>query len=234
VNKEKNTIIIVQARMGSTRLPGKSLMKFYKDYTIIDFVLLRCMKSILASKVILATSENSDCDLLVERAEELGCEVVRGDENDVLSRFITAIEIYNPDNIVRVCADNPFISWEEVDKLIFFFNNNNFDYASNSNIEICGLPDGFGAEIVAADILNKFYNKCSNSQKEHVTKYILENSDKFKIGYLKADNELLFPRIKLDIDTVEDFHKIQDLYKNKTLNLSCREIIDIYLQTHHE
>ena len=234
---KNNTIIIVQARMGSKRLPGKSLIKLYKNYTLIDFVLLRCLRSKLSSKVILATSVNTDCNPLVFKAKGLGCDVIRGDENDVLSRFISAIEIYNPKNIVRVCADNPFISFEEIDKLIKYFEENRLDYATN-NTKNCGLPDGFGAEILKSKILNGLNLKSNKLQKEHVTQYILDNHNEFKIGYLNATKSLYYPHIKLDIDTEEDLIRFRDLCKKLVYSnppyWSNEEIINAYNRSNNE
>lgn len=201
------TINVIQARMGSTRLPGKSMMELLPGLTLIEMVIRRVMNSKLAEKTVLATSVNSDCDPLCEIAERCECDVVRGSETDVLSRFVTVVGEYKPDAIVRICADNPFVSPVEIDKLIQFFNKNNFDYAYNNDPDLCGLPDGLGAEIVESKILREIYLSASLLQKEHVTQYILDNVHHFKVGMLKADRQLNYPEIKLDIDTPEELEQ---------------------------
>ena len=200
---------IVQARMGSARLPGKSLSKVYKEIGLLEMVLLRVLKAGDVDQVILATSENSDCDPLEILARSMGVGVVRGNEEDVLSRFIKAIHIYGPDSVVRICADNPLIDPLEIDKLVSFFQNCDYEYAANNTPE-CGLPDGLGCEIVRAGTLLDI-SRTAEEQKyrEHVTEYITSHPEKFSSGWLEADRELRWPELKLDIDTKEDHERMR-------------------------
>jgi spore coat polysaccharide biosynthesis protein SpsF len=200
---------IVQARMGSSRLPGKSIAKVYKDFSLLEMVLLRVLKAIKLDLVILATSEEKDCDPLEKISSRIGVIVVRGSETDVLSRFVKAINIYKPRAVVRVCADNPLIAPGEIDKLVTFFEDNSFDYVANNTPE-CGLPDGLGCEIVRADLLAYIANKTEKQEfREHVTSYITSHQEKFLLGSLKADQNLWYPELKLDIDTQADLEKMQ-------------------------
>jgi len=205
-----NTVVgIIQARMGSSRLPGKSMAKVYKEFSLLEIVMLRVMKAKKLDIVILATSKESNCDPLVELADRLGIFTVRGSEMDVLSRFVEAIQQYNPDVVVRVCADNPLIDPGEIDKLVDYFKKNNFDYAAN-NTPDCGLPDGLGCEVVKADILLKIGKEIfDNHYREHVTNYILDHQGGYAIGCLYAEQELWYPGLKLDIDTYEDLVRLQ-------------------------
>jgi|TARA_B100001971_G_scaffold197898_1_gene207043 spore coat polysaccharide biosynthesis protein SpsF len=111
---------VIQARMGSSRLPGKSFSKIYKGLSLLEMVILRVMKAKILDMTILTTSKESNCDPLVELADRLGIFTVRGSEIDVLSRFVEAIQQYNPDVIVRVCADNPLTDSGEIGKLVDF------------------------------------------------------------------------------------------------------------------
>ena len=154
-----NTVAgIIQARMGSHRLPGKSMAKVYEDYGLLEMVILRVMKAKKLDMVILATSKENNCDPLVELADRLGIFTVRGSEMDVLSRFVEAIQQYNPDIVVRICADNPLIDPVEIDKLISFFQENQFDYAAN-NTPACGLPDGIGCEIIRSSTIKRLQQR---------------------------------------------------------------------------
>ena len=93
-----NTVAgVIQARMGSNRLPGKSMAKVYEQFSLLEMVILRVMKAKKLDMIILATSENNNCDPLVEVADRLGILTVRGSEVDVLSRFVNAIQIYKPE-----------------------------------------------------------------------------------------------------------------------------------------
>lgn len=194
--------------MGSTRLPGKSMAEITPGMSLLEMVIRRTQQSKSSTLTVLATSVDPACDPLAELAEELGCDIIRGSEEDVLSRFVQSAHKYRPDSIVRVCADNPFISPAEIDKLIVRFTGHSFDYASNAGAE-SGLPDGFGAEIIKAEVLKDIYGKSDRLQKEHVTKYILDNPDKFKILAMKAAPNLYVSEISLDIDCPEDLKNIQ-------------------------
>lgn len=223
---------IIQARMDSSRLPGKSLAKVYGDYSLIELVLMRVRAARMVDIVVLATSEDKNCDPLVELADAVGgVSVFRGDDNDVLGRFAGAIEEYGPETVVRICADNPLVSPEEIDRLVEFFQEEDFDYATNSAKQ-CGLPDGLGCEIIKASVLKKI-SGCIETQvyREHVTLYIIEHKEKFRVGHLHASPELCFPELRLDIDTGEDLEKVQrfcrQLPSEKAPFWSSREIVEL-------
>lgn len=229
---------VIQARAGSTRLPGKSLAKVYGDYGLLEMVVLRVMKAKKLDMVILATSKDSDCDPLVELAERLGILTVRGSEEDVLSRFVKAIRQYNLDVVVRVCADNPFIDPGEIDKLVNYFQENQFDYAANNTPE-CGLPDGLGCEIVLSEVLLRIANKVFDDQyREHVTNYITDHQEDFAIGWMQAEQELWYPDLKLDIDCTEDLEEMRAfcvaLSTNTAPYWTANEIIDYARSTVHD
>ena len=161
---EKYKIIgIIQARMGSKRLPKK--MSYYLgDYPIIDWVIQRSKKSKLIQKCVLATSTRTENDYLVERANKYSIDNYRGSEDNVLSRFVEIVNKENADVIVRICADNPFIDPDEIDRLLDNFLIYKPDYAFN-HIPAMGnnYADGFGAEIFSSKVLNIISKKSKNS-----------------------------------------------------------------------
>ena len=118
-----NYIAVVQARMGSSRLPGKVLKKI-EDKTIIEILLHRLSLSNNIDKIILATSTNSENDILFNKVNELGFEVFRGSENDVLSRYYNCVKEYRPKAIVRITGDCPLIDPMIIDDMIQCFENN--------------------------------------------------------------------------------------------------------------
>ena len=202
---------IVQARMGSKRLPGKSLAKVYKNFSLLEMVLLRVLESKKLDLVILATSEEENCKPLELISSRYDIATVRGSEKDVLSRFVIAIERFKPDVVIRICADNPLIDPEEISKLVVFFEENNFDYAANNTPE-CGLPDGLGCEIVKANLLMSIAQRIHGQiYREHVTNYITDHQCDFNIGWLRSKQELWHPDLRLDIDYPEDLEKIRAL-----------------------
>ena len=209
-----NTIAFVQARMGSTRFPGKTTNKI-GEFTLLEWVLLRLKKSKLLNKIILTTSTNKENDELILYAKKLKIDFFRGEEDDVLKRFTKAALKYKPINIVRVCADNPFVDAHEIDKLINFFKMNSCDYAFNHLDKLnSNYADGFGAEITSLENLVRLNRVAKDDDdREHIFNYVWKNQSEFIIKPLIASKDLSFPKLKFDIDTEEDFNEINDLIK---------------------
>ena len=128
-------------------------------YQIIEWVILRLLNTKLSEHLVLLTTKNKIDDWLVDTANNFGLKTYRGSENNLIERFYLASQKYDVKNVVRVCADNPFIDPAEVDKLICFFNKKaNLDYAFNHQNRLNnGYADGFGAEIFTTDCLSKIY-----------------------------------------------------------------------------
>jgi len=206
------TICVIQARLGSQRLPGKMLMKI-GEFSIIEWVILRVKKSIKIDEIFLATTIKEQDNTLADIASSHDISVFRGSENNVLSRFVEINKISNADNIVRVCADNPFVSADEIDKLINYFILNDCDYACNHK-EVLGnkYVDGFGAEIFTKKTLFEINSKSNKSEHfEHVTSYVWENQNQFKICALEPTKEFTFPNLSFDIDTKDDLIEFTEL-----------------------
>ncbi|MCB9188172.1 MAG: glycosyl transferase family 2 [Flavobacteriales bacterium] len=207
---------IVQARTGSTRLPNKMIMPFYKGKTIPQLIISRLINSFPDQKVILATTTSSKDDELVVSLNELSCEVFRGDENDVLDRFIQAAEKFEVEHVVRICADNPFLDVSLLRELITKWSSE-YDYlAHNINGKPCmKTAYGFFGEIVHLKALKKaaILTK-ENLYHEHVTNFIYGHVDIFDVHWLSVDamiRENDF--IRLTVDTKVDFEITQQLYK---------------------
>lgn len=207
------TIIIVQARMGSQRLPGKTLMPIWKEMSLLELVLTRILKAKLLKHVILATSTREIDDCLIPIANRCGVEIIRGSENDVLARFIQAFNAYPADAIVRATADNPLIDPEMIDRLItFFFEKQPCDYASNLG-PISGYPDGVGVEIVSAETLLQLDREAYEMRdREHVVTYLHDNLN-YSSCIQIAPQEFNRPHYRLDIDFFEDMVFIKELVK---------------------
>jgi len=220
---------VIQARLGSTRLPNKMLLVL-KEKPIIEWVIRRVLKSELLDKVILAIPDNKVNDVLEMYVKNLNLdiEIFRGNENDVVKRFYDAVKKYKPLNVVRICADNPLISPKEIDNLIKFFQNKDIDYAYNHIPKNNLYPDGLGAEIVKFEVLEKIYNNAMlKEEREHIFNYIWNNQNKFKIETFNPENEFLQkPYIKLDIDTFDDYYKLWKLDIN--INSTDVDIIKEY------
>lgn len=212
-----NTGIILQARLGSTRLPGKMLMPFYNNSSLLEIIIKRLKKDLNNYKIIVATSTNQRDDEIEVLCANLGIDCYRGSENNLVSRFIDAAETFNINQIVRVCADNPFLLPKYINKLIDNFNPT-LDYLSfafEDETPVIKSHIGLFAEMTTLQTLKKVFKLTTdNIYLEHVTNYIYSNPNTFKVKFLALDNLLKVRKdIRLTVDTIEDFKLTQKLYK---------------------
>ena len=227
-----NLLAVIQARMGSKRLPGKMMKKLGKDY-VIDWVIKRVKKSKLIGNLIIATSKSTKDDVFEEICKKNQIGIFRGSELDVLDRFNKASIYYQAQTILRICADNPFIDHLEIDRLISFYQDNKCDYSfNNQNKLLSNYADGFGAEIFSRETLDLICLNCKDKRlREHVTLYIWENLSEFEIKYPQAKKELAYPQFKFDLDTISDFDKLSTLVDNGVnLHSKAADIIKIFLK----
>jgi len=221
------TVAIIQARLGSTRLPYKMMLSLHGK-PIIEWVIKRVQKSKLLDDIIVAIPISEDNDVLAKYITELGVKVFRGSESNVLNRFYEAVKNEDATQIVRICADNPLIDGNEIDNLITFYKENSCDYTYNHIPRDNLYPDGLGAEIISFELL-KYMNEIvtSQHQKEHCLSYIWDNKDKFTIKtFDPLDRELHQPKMKFDVDTFDDYHKLT--MRDFTIDVSSQELIKIF------
>ena len=211
---EKKVLAIIQARMGSTRLPGKVLKKV-NNISLIEILLKRLEKSRLINKTIIATSTNKENDELVSAVRRLGVEVFRGSENDVLRRYYDAAKLYNFDTIVRITGDCPIIDPIIVDDVISLYQKSNVDYASNT--EPPTFPDGLDVEVFSLNALKRAHkNSNKSTDREHVTQYIRTSDDFLKENLLNKDD---FSLNRWTVDTEEDLQVIKNIINHFYPNL---------------
>src|SRR5947209_7244871 len=197
--------------MGSSRLPGKSLLPIVGGMPLLELVLRRVAAAAELAAVVLVTSDTDADDPLAALAEQLGVAVFRGPLDDVLGRFAAALEQHPADAVVRVCADNPWVDPRAIDALVRgFAAAQPCDYASN-NTPASGLPDGIGAEIVSAAALSRADAEATEpTDREHVTAYILDRPDEFRMVAV-APPPRRWPFLKLDVDTDADWRRARQL-----------------------
>ena len=224
-------VAVVQARMGSQRFPGKMLSQL-GEHTLLDWVLQRVLRSTQVDQVVLATSTNSEDNKLVSAALRLEVNSIRGSETDVLSRFLLAADDSQADLVVRVCADNPFIAPEELDRLIVDHRAKSVDYSCNHQQKLSNkYADGFGAEIFSRDLLKKLaIQTTQQAHREHVTSYIWDNQKEFKINAVTAPAELAFPEVKLDIDTPAELAVLNVFVRQYSVKIETKaaEIVESF------
>lgn len=224
-------IAVVQARMGSSRFPRKSLAKI-GNLSLIELVMKRVARSKLVDEVILATTVNNNDDILAEYVTKLGFNVFRGSELDVLSRFFNAILSSEPTVIVRITGDCPLISPKLIDKAIQYFKNANADYLSLSIGEdkTLAYPRGFDVEVTSLEALTKAYKNAEKKyEREHVMPYLYTHREDFSVLYIEPEKKFSRPNYRLCVDTEEDLDLINamyDFYKEKLFDLDYKEIIE--------
>tara|TARA_Y100000816_G_C25907435_1_gene473319 strand:- start:21 stop:779 length:759 start_codon:yes stop_codon:yes gene_type:complete len=217
--------IIIQARLGSTRLSGK-ILKNYKSYNLLNVLIKRLKRSKKVKNIIVATTTQKEDDKVVKFCENNSINFFRGSKNDVLNRYYHASKKYNVKNIIRITSDCPLIDPKILDKMIIEFKQKKLDYLSNTYPEPSTFPDGMDIEIFTFNSL-KLANRYSNkkSEKEHVTVYIRKNS-KFKT--FRTDLMKDKSNYRLTVDYLKDFNlfkNIIDNFKQKIFFVSMNEII---------
>ena len=218
-------VVIIQARSGSTRLPGKVLKKI-KNKTILDYVIDRLKFCKKVDDIILATTTNKDDNVLEEFAIKKKIKFYRGSEENVLSRYYEVAVKYKADIIVRITSDCPLIDFEIVDKVIEKHIKSNADYTSNVNGRT--YPRGFDTEVFNFDVLEDT-NKCADKDyhKEHVTEYITEHPEKYKLVNVEADGLIRRPDIRITVDTPEDFKLVKKIIENfDRIDFKAKDIIE--------
>jgi spore coat polysaccharide biosynthesis protein SpsF len=216
-----NIVALIQARMGSTRLPCK-MMLCLRGLPLIDWVIIRTAVSRRVNRIIVAGSESPFDDPLAIHLREQGVELFRGPEDDVLKRFRLAAEQARATHIVRICADNPLIWGAEIDHLIRHYQQRLEEsgpgrrqledrlYAYNHIPQGNLYPDGFGAEMISWPLLRFLDENAEAAQhREHCLSYIRDNPQGFSIStFDPPDSRLHHPEIRLDVDTAADYRKL--------------------------
>ncbi|WP_431029188.1 cytidylyltransferase domain-containing protein [Lysinibacillus sp. LZ02] len=211
-------VAIIQARMGSTRLPGKILKKV-NNKPLLSYQIERLQQSQYINELVIATTIETQDDLIIEFCKENSILYFRGSETDVLSRYYEAALAFKADAIVRITSDCPIIDVQIVDKTIqHFIESDKFDYVSNT-VERT-YPRGLDTEIFSFGALEKAYHEAVlERDREHVTAYFYTNPDVFSMGHIK--NDMDYSKYRWTVDTIEDFELIkkiiQALYVKKPL-----------------
>jgi spore coat polysaccharide biosynthesis protein SpsF len=202
-------VAIVQARMGSSRLPRK-VLKDLGGATVLDRVLNRLGRSWLIQESVVATTIEPADDAIVEHCERTGRKVFRGSEQDVLDRYYQAAKYVNADVVVRITSDCPVIDPEVTDGTIRAFLDRHSDYASN--VLVRTYPRGLDTEVMTVQALERAWRESNKPhQREHVTPYIYENPSEFKLHGIENDTDC--SRHRWTVDTPEDLELLRAIYE---------------------
>ncbi|MCE3280294.1 MAG: hypothetical protein K0S44_2485 [Bacteroidetes bacterium] len=206
--------ILIQARTGSTRLPGKIVLPFHETETLLDIIISK--SKMPGYPVVLATSNNKSDEVLRSFADKHKISFFSGEENNVLQRFIAAAEANDFDVVIRVCADNPFIQVDYINSLIETFLKEEHDYISfftKGDVPAIKTHYGFFTEMVEVKALKKIATLTTeNLYLEHVTNFIYTHPESFRIKKLSFPFKEPDDKIRLTIDTKDDFRLASYLY----------------------
>jgi spore coat polysaccharide biosynthesis protein SpsF len=221
-SKKPCVAIIVQTRLGSTRLPGKVMMGVL-GRPLLSFQLERLQHCRSAHKVIVATTTNPIDHKIVQYCEDQKISYFIGSEENVLERYYRAAQTFGADVVVRVTSDCPLIDPVIIDKVIDTFVVNSPEYDYVSNVERRTYARGMDVEVMSISCLERIYHQAVLSdEKEHVTLYLHRHPEKFKIGSVTSSEDT--SRYRLTLDTLEDYKLIklilEELYPfNKAFTL---------------
>ena len=221
--------------MGSTRLPGKSMMDL-AGAPLVGRILERVKRVKKIDKIVLATTELEKDDVLVELAKQYNVFSFRGSELDLVDRFYKAAKYYNADVVLRLPADNPCPEPEEYNKLISYHIKSGNDFSSNiTNFMNNNYPDGIGIEAFSFSSLEYIWQNEKDPYKRDFLamnyydylKDELPKDSKFKVGTIKCNKSIARPDLVLDVNTKEQFDFISKLYKDIYPNNPKFTIYDI-------
>ena len=222
---------IIQARMTSTRLPGKVLMKVM-GRPLLNYQIERLYFNKMIDKIIIATTVNKEDDPIVKLCQQEGLDFYRGSEDDVLDRYYQTAKKYNTAHIMRLTADCPLIAPDICDSIADTYFENEVDYIRTGET----FAEGLDCEIVGFKALTKSWLEAeSKSEREHVTLYIRNHPELFKT--MVKENETDDSRYRITVDEENDFLVVktilENLYKGNDSYFTVREIKS-YLDSHPE
>jgi spore coat polysaccharide biosynthesis protein SpsF len=216
----------IEARMGSTRLPGKVLKKIH-GRSMLDLMVSRVRMVPEIGEIIIATTVNKKDDLIIQEARKLGVSFFRGSEDDVLSRVLGAVIENGFDEFVSLTGDCPLIDPKIISDVIAAFGNQKIDYISNALIR--SYPDGMDTQVLTQLALKKSSELTRDpTEREHVTLHICRNPNIFQIQNFLAPDSLFWPKLGLTLDQPEDLNLITNIFEYfwPRLDFSCLEIIE--------
>lgn len=223
-------VTIIQARMGSERLPGKVLMSLGGE-TVLSQVVKRVRHCKVDTRIVIATTDRIDDQLIVDEAQRLGVDCYRGSETDVLSRYYHAAEMHHAEIVTRITADCPLLDDVLLSEMLDVFcqkwtTENRIDYMTNTSEN--GYPRGLDVEIFSFDILKEAFEHANlEYEREHVTPYMYMKD--LDINIEVVEPLVAITPMRLTLDAKEDFKLISAVYKELGKNgryIDTKDVID--------
>jgi glutamate-1-semialdehyde 2,1-aminomutase len=227
---KQKIVAVVQARMGSSRLPGKVMMDL-QGSSVIEVLLKRLSRSALIDEIVVATSIESNNKVLIAHVETLGYKVCVGSENDVLRRYVDAAEGAEADIVIRITGDCPLIDPDLVDEFIEKFLNSDVDYLSDEDPPT--FPDGLDTEVFSIEALRQAdRDAVSDFEREHVTPYLKKNPSIRRERHCAPSNE---SSRRWTVDELSDLTVVRNVISHfaPSLDFGWREVMDLQNKNSH-
>ena len=205
-------LTIIQARMGSTRLHGK-VLKPVLGKPLLWHLIRRLQHSKLIDKIVIATTTNKNDEPIVKVVQEMGIDFFRGSEQDVLDRYYKAAKQFGAAAVVHITADCPLVDPEVTDRVIKYYLDNQGEFDFVSNMHPATFPDGLDTSVYSFAALERAWREAKKPfQREHVTPYIWDQPEIFRIGNVENDVDLS-GKERWTIDYAEDYEFIRAIYE---------------------
>jgi len=214
-------VLILQARMGSTRLPGKSMMDL-AGAPLVGRILERVRRCKQVCRIVLATTQRSEDDRLAQLAITYGATPFRGAENDLVDRYFQAAKATGADVIVRLPADNPVPEPSEIDRIVEYHLRGASEFSSNlSQVFGNGYPDGIGAEVFNIEVLEEVWREVADPHRRehpHLNFFDYKTQqpaapNRYRVGTVRCPAEFARPDLVLDVNTADEYRLMADLYQ---------------------
>lgn len=220
------TIVIIQARMGSSRLPGKILKKL-GDVDVLTYDIKRCRAIQGVSEVIVATSNLPQDDPIAKWCEMNQVAFFRGSEDDVLDRYVQCSKMYKPDYVMRVTSDCPFVDYEMASEIVSLMEKEQKDIVLMNG----ELPRGLAVELISYESLLRIHEiGIEPRHREHVTYYAYEFPQEFNAVTYNVPTNRMAPELRITLDTVEDYELISAVAKHFNNPLVASSEVISYLR----
>ena len=208
---KRKVVATIEARMTSTRLPGK-VLKECMGKSMMELMIERVKQSETINDIVIATTINKADDPLEDLAHRLSVSIYRGSEHDVVQRVVDAHRSAGSEIVVQLTGDCPLIDPEVIDVLVRFYRMNQFDYVGNGVVR--SYPIGLDTQISSFTILEKSLELAqTESEHEHLYYTIYKRPEQFKLYHMVGSHELMWPELRLTLDTQEDFDLISFIFK---------------------
>lgn len=219
-------VATIEARMTSSRLPGKVLMESCGK-PLLELMIERIRRSSLVDDIVVATTVNLEDDPIVKVCEKINCKYYRGSEEDVLLRVVEAADSIKTDLIIELTGDCPCIDWRHIDYLINFYMNNDYDFVANNTQK--SFPDGFDVRIFSLKLLKKL-EKASTDPKdrEHVSIYFPNHPEQFTCYNWIAESDEYRPEYEVTLDEIGDYELINQIFMElypMNKDFSCKDVV---------